>query len=196
LSTLRCFIAIDLPPELRKRIEALSERLRAQPGEAGLRWVQPSGIHLTLKFLGALPEARVPDVASVLDQAASAQAPFSVTVGGIGCFPDGRNPRVVWAGLDDPTGRLRLLHASIESGCAAIGMAPEARPFSPHLTLGRVRREAGPETAGVVRAILEAERAFHAGEMLADAVHLFRSDLRPTGAVYTRLHSAAFRGSQ
>jgi 2'-5' RNA ligase len=196
LSTLRGFIAIDLPPELRKTIEALSLRLRAQPGQACMRWVQPSGIHLTLKFLGDLPAASVPELESVLDQAAAAHAPFSLTVGGIGCFPDARHPRVVWAGLDDPTGTLRLVQASIESGCAAIGLAPEDRPFSPHLTVGRVRREAGPEAAGIVQDVLDRERAFNAGEMLADAVHLFRSELRPTGAIYTRLHSAAFQGSR
>lgn len=196
MTTLRCFIAIDLPPALRQAIEALSHRLHALPGQTCMRWVSPSGIHLTLKFLGNLPAASVPQVASVLDEAASLQTPFSLTVGGLDCFPDRRHPRVVWAGLAEPTGALGRLHASIESGCAALGLPPEDRPFNPHLTLGRVRREAGPEAGDFVRDLLDREQAFNAGEMVADAVHLLRSDLRPTGAIYSRLHTAAFRGSR
>ncbi len=156
-----------------------------------MRWVQPDSIHLTLEFLGDLPPARVPDLAAMLDPICTAQAPFRLRVGGLGCFPDARRPRVLWVGLGEPTGSLARLQGAIRKGCADLGLGVDERAFSPHLTLGRVRREAGPEAADFVGKVLGGLEAITAGEMAAETVHLYRSELRPTGAVYTRLHSAA-----
>ena len=191
MTTLRCFIAIDLSPEVRQLLASLTNRLRALPGQDCMRWVQLESIHLTLEFLGDLPPARVPDVAAMLDQVCPAQVPFQLRVGRLGCFPDARRPRVLWVGLEEPTGSLARLQGAIRKGCADLGLDVDERAFSPHLTLGRVRREAGPEAADFAGKVLGGLEAITAGEMAAETVQLYRSELRPAGAVYTRLHSAA-----
>lgn len=191
MTTWRCFIAIDLSTEVRKLLASRLDRLRSLPGQECMRWVQPDSIHLTLEFLGDLLPARVPDLAAMLDRVCAAQGPFRLRVGGLGCFPDPRRPRVLWVGLEEPTGSLQRLQGAIRKGCADLGLEVEKRAFSPHLTLGRVRREAGPEAADFASQALGDPEAKPSGEMAAEMVHLYRSELRPTGAVYTRLHSAA-----
>lgn len=191
MTTWRCFIAIDLSAEVRRLLAARLDRLRSLPGQECMRWVQPDSIHLTLEFLGDLPPSRVPDLAAMLDRVCAAQGPFRLRVGGLGCFPDPRRPRVLWVGLQEPTGSLQRLQKAIRTGCADLGLEVEKRAFSPHLTLGRVRREAGPEAVDFASQALGGPEAETAGEMAAEMVHLYRSDLHPTGAVYTRLHSAA-----
>lgn len=190
MPTFRCFVAIDLSPDVRRALESLVLRLRSLPGHESLRWVQPDSIHLTLEFLGDQPLASVPDLASMLDRTCAGRAPFSLRLGRLGCFPDARRPRVLWVGLEEPTGSLARLQASIRTACAQLGLKVDERAFSPHLTLGRVRREAGSEAADFARLVLSGTEAPMAAQMAAEAVHLYRSDLRPTGASYTRLHSA------
>jgi len=190
LTTFRAFIAVDLSPEIRTAIEALIARLRRMPGQAGMRFVSASGIHLTLKFLGEIPAELGERLHQALDRVTTARSAFSVRVRGAGCFPDHGRPRVLWVGLEEPQGALAGVQRAIELECAGLGMPVEDRSFSPHLTLGRVRREAGAEAASFVRAVLDREQAVELGVMTVDSVHLFRSDLRPTGAEYQRLHSA------
>lgn len=194
LNTLRAFIAVDLSSEVRQQLDALSGRLRHLPGQEGIRFVAASGIHLTLKFLGEISPEVAASVHDVLDDAARDGAAFSVRVRGVGCFPSDRQPRVLWVGLEDSRGRLKPLQRAVEEGCARLKLPTEDRPFSPHLTLGRVRREAGAEAGAFVRSVLESEQSLDLGDMPVDAVHLFRSELRPSGAVYARLHSAALGG--
>jgi 2'-5' RNA ligase len=194
LNTLRAFIAVDLPPDVRTQLDALTGRLRCLPGQECMRFVASSGIHLTLKFLGEISPESATDIHDVLKDAASSMPGFTVRIRGVGCFPSSRQPRVLWVGLDDPRGMLQTLQRAIEAGCARLKLPAEDRPFSPHLTLGRVRREAGAGAGSFVRAALEREQALDLGEMAVDAVHLFRSDLRPSGAIYSRLHSAALGG--
>ena len=191
MTTLRCFIAIDLSPEVRQQLTSLTDRLRSLPGQGCMRWVQPDSIHLTLEFLGGLPPFRVPDVAAMLDQVCPAQVPFQLQVGRVGCFPDAQRPRVLWVGLEEPTGSLARLQAAIRRACADLGLDVDGRAFSPHLTLGRVRREAGPEAADFAGEVLAGQASQAGGVMAAETVHLYRSDLKPAGAVYTRLHSVA-----
>lgn len=190
MSTLRCFIAIDLSPEIHRSLDALSRDLQDRPGKENLRWVRTESIHLTLEFLGDLTGEQVDEVGACLSRAASGHPPFALSVAGLGCFPDERRPRVLWVGVDEPTGALTRLQADVRSACAAAGVRVDGRPFSPHLTLGRVRREAGPRAADFVRGVLAGSAGSGAGRMTAEAVHLYRSDLRPEGAVYARLHSA------
>ena len=190
MTTLRAFIAVDLSPEIRTGIEALVARLRRMPGQECMRFVSASGIHLTLKFLGDIPADLGDRLQEALERAAAARPAFSARVRGAGCFPDHGRPRVIWVGLEEPRGELTALQRGIDAECVALGLLAEDRPFSPHLTLGRVRREAGVEAASFVRSVLEREQAVDLGEMTVDSVHLYRSDLRPSGAEYRRLHSA------
>ena len=196
LTPFRAFIAVDLSPEIRTEIEALIARLRRMPGQAGMRFVSASGIHLTLKFLGDIPVELGDRLHQALERATAARSAFSVRVRGAGCFPDAGRPRVVWVGLEEPREELSALQRAIEAECVALGLPAEDRPFSPHLTLGRVRREAGAEAASFVRTMLEREQTVDLGEMTVESVHLFRSDLRPTGADYRRLHSAVLEAGR
>jgi len=196
LTTFRAFIAVDLSPEIRTAIEALIARLRRMPGQEGMRFVSASGIHLTLKFLGEIQAELGERLHQALDRVTTARSAFSVRVRGAGCFPDAGRPRVVWVGLEEPRGELSALQRAIEAECVTLGLPAEDRPFSPHLTLGRVRREAGAEAVSFVRSMLEREQTADLGEMTVDSVHLFRSDLRPTGAEYRRLHSAGLEAGR
>jgi 2'-5' RNA ligase len=194
MTTWRTFIAIELDEELRGNLGHLQDRLRGRVAPRAVRWVRPEGIHLTLKFLGDTPVDKVPAVQEALAQAAAKIGPISFTVGGLGCFPNTRRPRVVWVGLQEPTGSLVRLRDAIEAHVAPLSFPTEKRRFSPHLTLGRVQRRASKSE---VREIGEVVGTWELGaldEMTATAVAYIKSDLRPTGAVYTTLFEAELAG--
>jgi len=174
----------------------LARLSRAAP-ERAVRWVRPEAIHLTLKFLGDVPSAQTAQLSGMLDEAAGGHAPFECGVGGLGCFPDLRQPRVVWAGVSEPDGALTRLQHAVEAGAARLGYTrePAEREFNPHLTLGRVARGVRGAEA---RRVGEAVQSVAAGELdrlPVAAVCLMRSDRRPGGSVYTRLHEARLGGS-
>ena len=197
MQTLRTFIAIELDQELKATLAGIRACLRSAVPPRAVRWVQPDGIHLTLKFLGDTPLDKVEQVKSALAQAAEQVPAFTITVGGVGCFPDARRPRVVWIGVQEPSGSLARLCQAVESQVAPLGFPTEKRPFSPHLTLGRVQRYA---SSGEVRdigqavAALAAEMAGTQDAMAVSVVAYIKSDLRPSGAVYTTLVEARLQG--
>jgi 2'-5' RNA ligase len=191
---LRTFLAVDLPDPLRSRLGKEIDRLSRLTTRGVVRWVPAKGIHLTLKFLGEVDPGRVGPLAEAIRSAASSHPAFRVSVGGVGCFPGPRRPRVVWVGVQEPTGALAALQREIEAALAPLGFPPEEREFNPHLTLGRVRREATSEDAAKVGAVISKEVASSLGEIPVVEVVLFRSDLRPTGPIYTRLATAALEG--
>jgi 2'-5' RNA ligase len=160
-----------------------------------VRWVRPEGIHLTLKFLGDVPADRLDAIAEAMRAACTPHPPFSLSIGGMGVFPDPRRPRVVWLGVEEPGGTLLRMQRDVDRTISPLGFPPEKRRFSPHLTLGRVKQ-------GRTAAELEAlgQYATHArvriGEMAVHAVYLMRSDLRPDGAVYTELATAALANDE
>ena len=153
--TLRTFVAIELPAEVRAAIAAAQAELRGALGDraGSVRWVNPAGAHLTLKFLGDTPESAVPGVEAALRAALAGTAAFDLRTGALGCFPSGRAPRVLWLGLDGDLAPLTAARDAVEAAIAPLGWPTEARPFSPHLTLGRLRPEASPaERAGIGKA--------------------------------------------
>jgi 2'-5' RNA ligase len=191
--TLRTFIAIELDAELKSNLLRLQSHLREQVPPRSVRWVGPDGIHLTLKFLGDTPLEKTEQVKAALVEAAAEVSPFTFTVGGVGCFPNLRQPRVVWVGLQEPGGALSRLQKAVETHVAPLGFPTEKRPFSPHLTLGRVQRYA---SSSEVREIGEVVAAIAPGtidQMTVDAVAYIKSDLRPSGAVYTTLFEARLK---
>jgi 2'-5' RNA ligase len=145
---------------------------------------------LTLKFLGETLPDQVEAVKVALDQAVSGLLPFTFTVGGLGCFPNTRRPRVIWVGLYEPSGTLSRLRDAIESNVAPLGFPTEKRPFRPHLTLGRVQRYASKSEVREVGEVIAASAIGTIDEMQVRQVSYIRSDLRPDGAVYTTLHEA------
>jgi 2'-5' RNA ligase len=195
VTTLRTFVAIELDQELRQVLADLQSRLRREVPARAVRWVRPEGIHLTLKFLGDTSQEQVEQVKEALARAAQEVSPFAFTVGGVGCFPNTRRPRVVWVGLHEPTGALRRLRDAVEAQVAPLGFPTEKRPFSPHLTLGRVHRRASASDVQALGETIAASAVGNLDEMGVSEVCYIKSDLRPSGAVYTALSRAPLAGA-
>jgi 2'-5' RNA ligase len=187
---IRCFIAIELPPEIKSSLAQLQDRLR-QGGPAGVRWVDPEGIHLTLKFLGPVAAHRLPQIEECLARAAQGTGPFSLELAGTGVFPNPSRPRVAWVGLGGEVERLVQLQKDIETELAPLGFPREARGFTPHLTLARLREGTAPqERQRFGRQVVST--SFEAPVPLpVEQVSLIRSQLTPGGAIYTRLVSVS-----
>jgi 2'-5' RNA ligase len=178
---MRAFIAIPLTSECRKALEETQRQLRRTNAEA--RWVAISSIHLTLKFLGETPEEMIPQLAESIEEAARETASFELRTQELGCFPNERNPRVIWRGLGGETNALAQLQEKIEAACSAYGFAPEDREFRPHLTLGRVNGKRNlQQLIDCIKMGAGLEQSF-----LADRLNIYRSVLKPQGAAYTVL---------
>jgi 2'-5' RNA ligase len=184
---IRAFVAIELNRELLDRLAELQERLQRQVPPHSVRWVRPEGIHLTLQFLGDIAASRVAEISRALETASRDVGPFPFQLKGLGCFPNLRRVRVVWVGIEETTGVLQRLQKAVGHNLAALGYPPEERPFSPHLTLGRVQRSASLSDQQRLGEVIVNSQVETLGRMTADAVYLMRSDLRPTGAVYSAL---------
>jgi 2'-5' RNA ligase len=187
----RCFVAVDVAPAVQERLAALQATLRREAGRADVRWGDPARIHLTLKFLGEVPDGQVSAVGVALAAAARGARPLRLAARGVGGFPSVRRPRVVWAGVTGDVDGLARLAAAIEATVAPLGYPTEARAFRAHVTLGRVRqpRGLGPLADAIVRA-----SAVELGEWDVGDVVLYRSRLRPTGAVYEAIERVPLAG--
>jgi len=182
--TLRLFVAVELPGEVREALGRLQHELQRH-GLEKLRWVRPEVIHLTLKFLGETPTDRVPAIEDALTGAVDRTAPHKLALGELGAF-GGRHPRVLWVDLRGDLQPVQGLQERVESSLADAGFPPEGRSWSPHLTLARVRPETTREVATALPAALEAVRP-PVSVIPVHEVALMRSTLRPGGAVYQRI---------
>lgn len=189
MNAIRAFIAIELPSTIREQLNQIEQQIKDRAGDSArkaVRWVPASNMHLTLKFLGEVSTANIQALASVLEREAARHSAFDLEVSGLGAFPNPRRPRVIWIGIGNQP-RLATLQRAIESETSALGYPPEERPFSPHLTLGRIAQNARPDEVNqVARALGEIEVGL-LGSVHVKEVHLFKSDLQPGGAVYTSL---------
>lgn len=177
--TIRTFIAVEIPESIKSRIELLQEPLRQI--EAKVSWTKPSNVHLTLKFLGDVEASRIERVSRAIERAARGIAPFKVEIGGTGCFPSPRSPRVLWVGLPEVPEALKLLYSNIETELDRGGFPREKRRFSPHLTIGRIRAQNNAAT--VAEALIAS--GFEPESFQAKEVIVMRSELKPTGSIYT-----------
>lgn len=139
-NTWRVFVAIELPVAVRRKLIEHIDRLRDTMPEVRASWCREENLHLTLKFLGDTPVTRVEGLAQAARRAASKVEPFEIVIGGCGAFPPRGQPRVLWIGIDDPSGRLADLHTTLEDECAKAGFPRAERPFHPHLTIARIRK--------------------------------------------------------
>jgi RNA 2',3'-cyclic 3'-phosphodiesterase len=188
MSLLRVFIAIEIPLEIKKAIVVKIANMHNGTGHA-VRWVPTENIHLTLKFLGETSLANVELLSQALQAECDQHAPFAITVSGLGCFPNSHHPRIIWIGLNIPPELNRLQHR-LETATARMGYAIEDKPFSPHLTIGRIREQATSAELNNIHSALEKLHVGSLGTFTVQAVHLFKSDLKPAGPVYTSLFSA------
>lgn len=179
---MRTFIAIEIPDGIKQEMVKAQEQLKRSGVDAG--WTRPEGIHLTLKFLGEVPEAELDGVKAALIQAAEGKGRFRLEVGGAGVFPNERNPRVAWIGMAGDIDKLSALQAAVEETMTEIGFEREDRKFTPHLTLGRIKyiksREAWQKA-------LDGIKDIRLPGFDVAAVSLMKSELKRTGAVYTEV---------
>jgi RNA 2',3'-cyclic 3'-phosphodiesterase len=180
---IRSFVAVLLPEPVRAELAAVSAELRGRT--SGLAWVRADNLHLTLRFLGAVEPVTLGRVREAVTVAAGAVSPFTVTLGGLGGFPSGRAPRVVWAGVVSGGAGLGALHAALEAALVARGIPGDPRAFHPHVTLARARNRRG---AGGLASLLCVGSSF--GEVKVRALHLMRAELHPRGARYSVLTEA------
>ena len=180
---IRSFIAIDLPEATREAIAVLQERLKRS--RAGVRWMKPGSIHLTLKFLGNILPEQVDEIAAAAAQLIRDEPPITLYAAGLGSFPSLRKPRVIWVGLQGEVDRLTKIQTGLENTLETLGFAREGRGFRPHLTIGRIKDR--HRLQGLIEAMSTVElpkfNSFDANEII-----LYKSDLRPTWAIYTKLH--------
>ena len=189
MSVIRAFIAIELSPEIQNRIEEVTGELKQRLHNVPVRWVPVKNIHLTLKFLGDVSLSNLEVLTKILKSEASSRVPFEISIGDLGAFPSMRRPRVIWVGVEAPP-ELQAVQRGIEMETARLGYAREERPFTPHLTLGRVSRGATSQDSRRIAEVLSTYQVGFLGATRVQAVHLFKSDLQPGGAVYAKLFSA------
>lgn len=177
--TLRAFIAVDLSESVRSSLGQVQEVLKRQ--RFRVKWVPPANIHLTLKFLGTIEEVDVEKISGAMAQAAKDRKVLSLVTKGIGVFPDLRRPRVIWAGLSGQLEMLQDMQRSLEGHLADLGFPKESRGFKAHLTLGRIK---GKIDSDLLKAAMSKFSGFESKPFDVNRIILFKSELRPSGAVY------------
>jgi len=192
MNQIRTFIALDFPLSILDSIEQQTKRLRQTLGNEVIRWVLTHNMHLTLKFLGNVPVSHLEFLKQMLAQATDSITQFDLQIGGIGSFPNSNRPRVLWVGIHAPA-LLSNLQKAIEEGAKRLGYEKEERPFSPHLTLGRVRQGLDGKDLQKISNALSSIQLGKIGIARVDSVHIYKSDLNSEGSVYTKLFSTPLR---
>ena len=185
---MRTFIAIEIPDDIKQQMAEVQASLRKAAVDAS--WPRPEGIHLTLKFLGEVPEALVPEIADSLQIGIPGMDRFRLEIAGTGAFPNARNARVVWIGLSGDLEKLNAVQAAVEESMVRIGLAPEDRAFKPHLTLARIKYIRSRES---LLSALEQVKDIKLPGFDVRAVSLMKSELKSSGAEYTELARVELR---
>ena len=184
--TIRTFIAIELPGNIISSIRKVQEGIKSYGFK--VRWVRPENIHLTLKFLGNINEADTEKIGRAIFDAVKEYPPISLAAKGIGVFPEVKRPRVIWVGITGQVEPLIGMQKTLDDKLEAIGFPKENRPFKGHLTLARVK---GKIDSKRLSEAMKEFQEFEAEPFTADQIILFKSELKPTGSVYTKLLSAS-----
>jgi len=191
---LRSFVAVEIPAEIQSALARSTALLQKALPKPLIRWVAPQNVHLTLKFLGDVSPANLERLAEALKTEAVAHETFDMSVGGLGAFPNPRRARVIWIGLEAPAALMALLRG-VETVTARLGYTSEDRPFSPHLTIGRVGKNVSGTDFQRICTSLEGATVGALGTLRVDAVHIFKSDLQPGGSVYTHLYTLPMKST-
>jgi 2'-5' RNA ligase len=193
MSMLRLFIAVEIPVEIQQNVYKETSKLRKEL-DSLVRWVPVENMHLTLKFLGDASPSSVEFLTQMLRNEADVVPCFHIQLTGLSSFPSLKRPRVIYIGIQAPTA-LDGLQRGIESASRRLGYESEERPFSAHLTLGRVKQNVTATDQQKIRRAIEATQVDLLGGARVDSVHLYKSELKPSGSVYTRLYSASLKKS-
>jgi len=183
IQKIRAFIAIDLPQTVKAELAQTGARLARQLPAGSVRWVKPERMHLTLRFLGDTAVLQLPAIATQLDELTAHHAPFNLHLDKLGCFPNRKRPRVIWAGMAGNENALLALKQDLDERLASLGWEKEGRPYQAHLTLGRVKNS---RAVAQVKWRGELEKV----GMGVTAVHLIESQLQRSGPLYTIRHTS------
>jgi 2'-5' RNA ligase len=184
---MRLFIAAPISADVEKELARIISALKNTGG--AVKWVAPSNIHLTLKFLGDTDEKLIPRIKTIMDEIALKHPSVSSGLSELGAFPDFRRPRVYWVGLERGTNELGNIAREFENSLHSLGFEKENRPFKSHLTLGRVKAPTGLEKlSDIVKTIKVEKKPF-----VFERIILFKSTLTPRGSVYENLHESKFK---
>ena len=186
MEQIRSFIAIELPDEVKQALVQLQAQLKTGK-QPPVKWVDPYSVHLTLKFLGNIAVAKTGEITAAIEKAAQGMSPFQLEVKELGVFPNFKRVRVVWVGVSGEIAQLSQLQKRIESNLAPLGFAPESRPFTPHLTLARVREQASPGEQQSLGQLIASTRFEAVYRFSVDSINLMRSQLTSEGAIYSRI---------
>jgi 2'-5' RNA ligase len=189
METVRSFIAISLPDELRLGLGKLQVRLKTG-NKPWIKWADPNGIHLTLKFLGDVSVDRISEISRVMTEAAREIPPFHLKTQGLGAFPNLKRVQVVWLGLGGELDKLGQLHKQLETSLSRLGFTPEARAFKAHLTLARLRPQASPDERQGLGQLITSTRLEASYIIKVETISLMRSQLTREGARYSQLSSS------
>jgi 2'-5' RNA ligase len=192
--TIRAFIAVELTTELKELLGQVAQQLESRFPPRAVRWVKPAAMHLTLVFLGNTPVDQLKAVEGAMTTSAHEIPSIEFSAVGLACNPNPRKPRVVWVGVDEPADYLKRLKKALDRELEPLGFKAEKRAYSPHITLGRINKRASRDQARQVGQVVEGATLHQVGRMVVSHIHLIRSDLKPTGPVYTTLASIPLEG--
>ena len=202
---IRAFLAVNLSEPLRSNLTTIHSELKQRlSGELSkhvrVSWVRPPSLHLTVKFLGDIDEQLIGPMQKAMENVLSGHRAIEIPLDRLGVFPRLQQARVLWVGplevweTSQDAARLASLHRAVDDCCSSLNLAPDTRPLSPHLTLARIK-EGGRDFGQILARSGLLDKPVSAGSMMVDAIHLMRSELRPTGSVYTKLWEVRIGGS-
>lgn len=186
---MRTFIALDFSPEIINKITEIINYFKTQTPQRALKWVAPQNLHLTIKFLGEVPENKIEQIKGLINQALRNENAFEIGVDGIGMYPNQHMPRVVWLGIEGSE-RLKGIHNKLDTTLEKADIPPDKRSFNPHLTIARIRRNTDKETVKEIGKTLSGFKVDSLGRCTINNIILYKSDLTPEGPEYTALLSS------
>ena len=190
MQTLRTFIAVDFPIEIKEKIIEITAYFQSKLPPAQIKWVEPDHMHLTLKFMGETPHDKLVQIKQSIHQVISIFPSFEIEIKALGMYPNNQRPRVIWLGINAEN-YLILLHNQLDQALKGEGIKSDRRPFSPHLTIGRVRRNADQESIIQIGKILSQFKIASLGSIKIDEILYYQSVLTPQGPIYTILQSTS-----
>src|SRR5262245_23244507 len=203
---IRAFLAVNLSEPLRTNLTKIHSELKQRLGNElskhlRVSWVQPASLHLTVKFLGDIDEQLIEPMQKALENVLSSHRAIEIPLDRLGVFPRLQQARVLWVGplevweKSQDAARLASLHRAVDDCCSSLNLAPDTRPLSPHLTLARIK-EGGRDFGQILARSGLMDKPVSAGSMMVDAIHLMKSELKPTGSVYTKLWEVKIGGTE
>jgi 2'-5' RNA ligase len=189
---MRSFLAFELPADIKNTVDRVAGEVRRSG--LNVRWVKAENIHLTVVFLGNVNVQEVEAVGKAAEEICGQYGPFDISLGGMGCFPNSRRPRVLWLGVEGDLERLSSFRDALQKNLEPFGVKAEKRPFSPHLTLGRFKKQG--KSGARLHDMLSAYKDLTTAVCSLNELILFKSDLNPGGAVYTKMLSWPLSGEK